>query len=149
MKSWRNPLNPLIVHAKTNLPKNFTKFQKIDTISDRGGPYNKIPFLPSKDSDNATCIIETGRASVTCSTSGSSITVDKCVFPGLKFSFEHIIQLIIYFIGVADTGLTLMDPNCFAVDHNNSTQWLIESGTVDGCGAALNYTDPEFIFQVY
>lgn len=88
------------------------------------------PTCWTLDSDNATCIIETGRASVTCSTSGSSITVDKCVFPG-----------------VSDTGLTLNDANCFAVDHNNSTQWLIESGTVDGCGATLNYTDPEFIFQ--
>ncbi|CBY24885.1 unnamed protein product [Oikopleura dioica] len=89
------------------------------------------PSCWTLDSDNLTCIIETGRASVTCSTSGSSITIDKCVFPG-----------------VDDTGLTLIDTNCYAIeDPGNSTQWLIESATVDGCGAVLNYTDPDFIFE--
>jgi len=89
------------------------------------------PSCWTLDSDNSTCIIETGRASVTCSTYGSSITVDKCVFPG-----------------VADTGLTLNDADCYAIDNpGNSTQWLIESYSPDGCGAVLNYTDPEFIFE--
>jgi len=89
------------------------------------------PSCWTLDSDSKTCIIETGRASVTCSTSGSSVIVDKCVFPG-----------------VADTGLTLNDASCYAVDNpGDATEWLILSNTIDGCGATLNYTDPEFVFE--
>ncbi|CAG5077822.1 Oidioi.mRNA.OKI2018_I69.PAR.g8820.t1.cds [Oikopleura dioica] len=89
------------------------------------------PACWTLDSDSMTCIIETGRASVTCSTTGSEVRVDKCVFPG-----------------VADTGLSLADPTCTAIeDPLDNTKWLLQSGSVDGCGATMAYSAPDFTFS--
>ena len=65
---------------------------------------------------------------VTCSSTGVSISIDKCVVPG-----------------VDATALHLNDETCAAV-ADGETHWKIESSTVTGCGATASFENNFFQF---
>ena len=82
-----------------------------------------------KDSTNKKCIIESGKAEITCTPTGTSILIDKCVTPGVNAMDIH-----------------LNDPNCTAFNQN-ATSWKIVSSSVGGCGATRSFENEIFTFS--
>ncbi|CAG5104751.1 Oidioi.mRNA.OKI2018_I69.chr1.g1505.t1.cds [Oikopleura dioica] len=80
------------------------------------------------DAAGQRCSIEAGKATVTCSSTGVTISIDKCAVPGVEASDIH-----------------LNDPSCAAVE-DGETHWTIESSTVTGCGASASFGNDVFSF---
>ena len=78
-------------------------------------------FFKISDDAGKSCSIEAGKATVTCSSTGVSISIDKCVVPE-----------------VPATALHLNDASCMGVEQSES-QWKIESNSVHGCGSSATF----------
>ena len=85
-----------------------------------------VKYVNISDEAGKSCSIEKGKATVTCSSTAVSISIDKCVVPG-----------------VDATALHLNDESCAAV-ADGETHWKIESSTVAGCGATASFENDAF-----
>ena len=85
-------------------------------------------LFPNTDAAGRSCSIEAGKATVTCSSTGVAILLDKCAVPGVDASAIH-----------------LNDEACVAVAEGE-THWKVESTTVAGCGATASFANDQFTF---